>query len=61
MVENGLRAKMQAGAWTMYQDVVIVRANDVVISISAPTARGAFETHVTRWKVVTSFVIGFDL
>ena len=33
MVEGGLRAKIQADARTMSQGVVIVMANDAVVSI----------------------------
>ena len=46
------RQNRQAGAWIMSQGVVIVMANDAVVSISALTA---------RWKVVTSAVISLDL
>ena len=39
MAEGGPHAKIQDGAQTMSQGIVIVMANDVVVSISAPTAK----------------------
>ena len=54
------RAKIQAVAWPMSEGVFIVVVNDAVVSISALAAkRDSLVKKVTRWKVVTSAVIGF--
>ena len=45
MIEGGPRAKIQAGALTMMaQGVVIVMANDALVSISALTAKRDSDT-----------------